>query len=457
VSRPVVHVNFAADGRKWPSEEPVSISCDADWRRVHELRERYDAVAVGARTWILDRPRLTVRRERLGRDPQRQPARVIFAGTHACNVHSSELAEGPVFLVGTRYKCDGVTIIPSYDRNLRTPLELLYRHGIRSILVEGGPTILESFISQGLADTVTVFARAEDEATAQRIAREALPSLPSPLQASRFGSGFLLTSAAATRFVIFAARRTGSNLLCSLLNSHPEILCHHGLFNPQGIHYALDHRNGDSYLGAEEARDQQPQEFLDNVWRHSWGKRAIGFKFNIEENPAAVDTVLRDSTVRKILLTRRNRIKTYVSERIAEQSGEWESYRGTKITPPGPIRVDPVALFEHVEINRRYYLDLQRILRATGQAWLDVDYESLLAGDHTVKRILSFLEVASDPGTLARLAAGSVKRNPDNLRALIANFAELELELAETELKSDLDADAQGPLGCITEERNNYA
>ena len=37
-----------------------------------------------------------------------------------------------------------------------------------------------------------------------------------------------------TRFVILAAPRSGSNLLCTLLDSHPEILCHHEVFNPVG-------------------------------------------------------------------------------------------------------------------------------------------------------------------------------------------------------------------------------
>ena len=41
-------------------------------------------------------------------------------------------------------------------------------------------------------------------------------------------------AASTTRFVILAAPRSGSNLLCTLLNSHPEILCHHEVFNPVG-------------------------------------------------------------------------------------------------------------------------------------------------------------------------------------------------------------------------------
>ena len=33
-------------------------------------------------------------------------------------------------------------------------------------------------------------------------------------------------------------------MLCTLLGSHPEILCHHEVFNPSGIFYALYYRDG---------------------------------------------------------------------------------------------------------------------------------------------------------------------------------------------------------------------
>jgi hypothetical protein len=65
-------------------------------------------------------------------------------------------------------------------------------------------------------------------------------------------------SAAAVRFVIVAARRTGSNLLCTLVGSHADVLCHHELFNPGGIYYALPLRNGGFSLGTIEERDADP-------------------------------------------------------------------------------------------------------------------------------------------------------------------------------------------------------
>jgi 2,5-diamino-6-(ribosylamino)-4(3H)-pyrimidinone 5'-phosphate reductase len=188
VPRPFIHVNFAAAAAA--ADPSACVSCDADWRRVHRLRERYDAVAVGARTWNIDHPRLTVRPERLGREPRRQPAKAVFAGSHHCEIAGG--ASG-LFVIGSECAYDGATFIRTTGHQLARPLEALYEHGIRSMLVEGGPTILHSFFTQQLADAVTVFVRAGSAEAAHRAAVRTLPSLPLPLTARRFGEGFLLS------------------------------------------------------------------------------------------------------------------------------------------------------------------------------------------------------------------------------------------------------------------------
>ena len=240
----------------------------------------------------------------------------------------------------------------------------------------------------------------------------------------------------ASRFVIFAAPRTGSNFLCSLLNSHPQILCHHGLFNPGGVHTALDHRPDDLGLGTIEERDLAPAAFLARVWQRDAGKRAVGFKFNSGEHAGAAELVLKDPRVLKVLLLRRNRIKTYVSERIADENGLWESYAGSHLTSARKVRVETPDLLRHVERNERYYAGLEALLRATGQQWLVTHYESLHPerADGAAARIVASLGL----GRVPRLTAGSFKRNPDDLRALIANFEELQSELAGTPLEDDL-------------------
>ena len=144
-----------------------------------------------------------------------------------------------------------------------------------------------------------------------------------------------------TRFVILAAPRTGSNLLCTLLNSHPEVLCHHELFNPNGIFYALEYRDGSLDLGSMEARDREPFAFLQRVWDHPQGASCVGFKMTRGQNRDIMQNVIEDPGVLKILLYRRNRLKTFISEQLARQTDRWEVYAWEELaTETSRLHVD---------------------------------------------------------------------------------------------------------------------
>src|SRR5262245_28095673 len=132
-----------------------------------------------------------------------------------------------------------------------------------------------------------------------------------------------MPEAAVTRFVILAAPRTGSNLLCTLLNSHDDILCHHELFNPAGSFYARELRDTDFSIGTLEGRERDPLTCLDRTWESPLGHSHVGFKMTHRQNPLVFEQVLNDPGVKKIILRRVNRIKTFVSYAIAEKLGQW--------------------------------------------------------------------------------------------------------------------------------------
>ena len=240
------------------------------------------------------------------------------------------------------------------------------------------------------------------------------------------------------RFAVLAAPRTGSNWLCSMLDSHPEILCHHELFNPAGIHVALSWRGGavdvESVLGTQAERDRAPLAFLERAWSRPRGCRAVGFKLNRGQNEAAFAAVLADRGVRKILLRRDNRLKTFVSERIAARTGLWESY------PDSPrsdgqvrIRVDLGELRRHIGENRAYYDSLTAEL--AGQEVLAVRYEDLVTSAGAWQSVFDFLGVGT-----AELRAETRKQNATDLRQVILNFDEVAAALQGTELEAELHA-----------------
>ena len=235
------------------------------------------------------------------------------------------------------------------------------------------------------------------------------------------------------RFIILAVPRTGSNLLCSLLNSHPQIVCHHEVFNPRGIFYALDRRDGSLALATMAERDHQPFEFVDRLWRASDQARHVGFKMTSGQHEAVMREMLSDNAVQKILLYRTNRVRTYLSHLVAEQTDQWEVYDEVELVHDVPLlRIDVKAFKAHAEKNASFYSNLEATLRASGQSWLQVHYQDLLSR-RTHAQLLSFLGASP-----AALATHSVQQNSGDLRSLIDNFEEFATALEETDYHSEL-------------------
>jgi LPS sulfotransferase NodH len=238
-----------------------------------------------------------------------------------------------------------------------------------------------------------------------------------------------------TRFVILAVPRAGTNMLCTLLGSHPRVLCHHELFNDTGIRYALELRDSAFDLGTMEERERDPRGFLERAWAADLGHSHVGFKMTHRQGSAAevFAAVMHDRGVRKIVLRRENRVRTFVSRLIAERTGQWEVYRGQPRVRERPsVIVDVGALEESIATDDAYYAELEAALAASGQPFLRVAYERLEARAEQA-RMLEFLGLPP-----ARLEVTSLQQNPEDLRELVANFDELEARLGSTELVGDL-------------------
>ena len=138
--RPIVTVKLAVDkngsvdDRSQAAGRFTSEGClDA----VHQLRKECDAILVGAETIERDNPSLTVRRV----EAERQPLRVVL------DPHERTNPEAVVYTDGHE------TIQIGADYNGLLPL--LNRLGDlekQRLLVEGGPTTIHSFLSEGLVD-----------------------------------------------------------------------------------------------------------------------------------------------------------------------------------------------------------------------------------------------------------------------------------------------------------------
>jgi diaminohydroxyphosphoribosylaminopyrimidine deaminase/5-amino-6-(5-phosphoribosylamino)uracil reductase len=173
--RPLVTLKMAVslDGRvAGPAGEPLHISSPETDRLVHRWRATMDGVAVGAGTVALDDPRLTARNG----DDVAQPARIIF-GTSGDLTQLitdtallEDLPEAPVLVVtGPRDERQenglleelGVELVPieGSDRpgRFEAALDALGERGLRSILLEGGPTLAGAAMDAGCVDRLELF------------------------------------------------------------------------------------------------------------------------------------------------------------------------------------------------------------------------------------------------------------------------------------------------------------
>jgi diaminohydroxyphosphoribosylaminopyrimidine deaminase/5-amino-6-(5-phosphoribosylamino)uracil reductase len=137
------------------SEKPVMLSSSITQIMLHKLRSEVQAIIVGTNTAVLDNPELTVRNWS-GKSPLR-----IVIDRHRRIPANSNLLDGnnPALVFSNR---NAVTNSVEYLRIEESPdflkdiLAVLYRRGIHSLLVEGGASLHNSFIKEGLWDEIRI-------------------------------------------------------------------------------------------------------------------------------------------------------------------------------------------------------------------------------------------------------------------------------------------------------------
>lgn len=165
--RPYILLKWAqsADGfmdkiRMKADEDPLRISSPDSIAAMHRFRAGESAIMVGPNTAIMDNPSLTVRYA-----PGNQPLRILL--DRDLNVPASaHLLDGsvPTLVITSKEDiphrpnvcyvyCD---FLGDGSLNLNAFYELLYRHNVESIIIEGGRLLLQSFLDKGQWDELRV-------------------------------------------------------------------------------------------------------------------------------------------------------------------------------------------------------------------------------------------------------------------------------------------------------------
>ena len=146
---------------------PTAISGPEAMRFTHQLRASHDAILVGIGTVLADDPQLTVR---LVDGPQPQP---VILDSYLRTPVTARLFSHPTHQpwIVTSYQADadrratleaaGCRIFPvPVDANgrldLRTTLDTLAEHGVQTVMVEGGATVIASFLQARLVNQVAL-------------------------------------------------------------------------------------------------------------------------------------------------------------------------------------------------------------------------------------------------------------------------------------------------------------
>ncbi|MCA8951088.1 MAG: sulfotransferase [Planctomycetes bacterium] len=247
------------------------------------------------------------------------------------------------------------------------------------------------------------------------------------------------------RFIVLGCGRTGSNLLASMLNSHPNIRCMNELFNdsePETIFWGTHARDTSAADRAVdlELRAADPIRFLEqrvftNVDRQT---RFIGFKiFYYHARGADWEPVWRylqsDGELRVLHIKRRNRLRKHVSEKIAKLTDKWAIASDKDAHRDVRVKLWPKQCIESFERTIAQEEEAARFFR--NHALLDVHYEDLATDpDGSGTAILDFLGARH-----GLLRQGTRRQVVEPLSSVIENYDELAAAFAGTPWAAFLD------------------
>jgi len=218
------------------------------------------------------------------------------------------------------------------------------------------------------------------------------------------------------KFIIITRSRTGSNLLISLLDSHPNIEAYGEMFNR--LHGRASQR----------------------VWNGVFGFKSksiqlVGFKIfyyhplDADDN-WVWDRVYNDISIPIIHLTRTNLLRTYLSRQIADKTHVWRDEKGNKAvdTEDKRVTLDPDECKAEFIKTEKWVKEADACI--VGHRVLQVTYEELTGDgqEACLNRIQEFLKV--NP---LKLSSGMNRQNAEDIEKLVLNYDELARSLKGTE------------------------
>jgi LPS sulfotransferase NodH len=223
------------------------------------------------------------------------------------------------------------------------------------------------------------------------------------------------------KFIIITRSRTGSNLLISLLDSHPNVEANEELFNR--IH-------GRS---------------CKSIWNEVFCKKPkrikqVGFKIfyyhPLDSSDRSVwDYIKNDKSIYIIHLKRHNLLRTLISKKIAEKTNNWSqtSSHNRSNTPPKLIMFDKDEFFEDFETTKKW--ETETDIEFSNHKILSVVYEDLISD---IKGSMNNMQNYLDLETF-ELTTKLKRQNPEKLKDLVQNYDIMIREISKSKWSYLLD------------------
>ncbi len=227
---------------------------------------------------------------------------------------------------------------------------------------------------------------------------------------ARFALARKFGSAKYTRFVILAYARSGSNFLLFSLRDHPAVIARGEVFRFYGKRKQIDKTfcRYPSFIeaaGLKIFHDHPTKSDEDGIWE-----------------------ILRSiPDLHVISLTRRNLLRTVVSNHIGRKTLQWTSRGGNSSLEERRVQVDPGEIEETIRTIRNWEQNAHNLL--PGKPWLDMLYEDLVGEpQRELEKVREFLKLSSPV-----VATSLEKQNPEPLSELVLNYSDLHSRFAGTE------------------------
>ena len=241
---------------------------------------------------------------------------------------------------------------------------------------------------------------------------------------------------AVQKFLVISAPRTGSNLFCGLMTSHPKIICFHEVFHRKGILIGSPSNISSFDLGSAEERDQNPVKFLQKLYSREHGFPAVGMKMFSGHNDIVMLALMQNRDVKKIVVSRRAALHAYSSVLVARQTHAYQNIDESAASKPGRVHIDVDEFRKFADSREKFFSDIRAQLR--GQDYRELDYLDIANRTRQFWEVQEFLGLEMVNDLKARLRQQSAGELIDK----IANYDELAEELWNTPHERFLLAEA---------------